>query len=174
MVLKYKKYMNKTDSLFNGVLSEKIIGIKIDDVLITNFDTIKKVLYGDRIILYFSNSKEIVLETHEIPYKFGEADIEVDLKQTNSFINTEESKGITLEEVKLNYWKAKGFNLFGLTKYLVQIDFKHQNKILSIGFFYEDKNEIQYLTSGQLSVSMGNILQSFKSSSLSYKVITAN
>ncbi|MBQ4802559.1 hypothetical protein J8L88_06790, partial [Aquimarina sp. MMG015] len=163
--------MSKIEDSLVKSLSNNLLKIKVNDKIETNFSS-KEIKFGEKIELFFENSKKLVLQTFELPHKYGEADIEFD------YLSSDESREdslrkVEIKKIKIYRWKANGINLFGLTKYLTQVElFLEGKKSISIGFFYLKNGKVEYLATGELSISFNqDIFRSFNNSNLSYSEI---
>ncbi|GAA4277402.1 hypothetical protein [Aquimarina mytili] len=159
--------MRKIQKIFESAIRFSLIELKIDDEIINPFFEYNKVLFAEKIELFFANGDKIILQTEELPHVFGEADIEI-CKIKKELISDSKNETYFIKKIKTYYWKASGFNLFGLTKFLNQIEiFFSNNYSVSIGFFYLKKEKAEYLATGQLSISFNqNVFKSFNNDNL--------
>jgi hypothetical protein len=150
-----KKIIEKVSKQLKPLIQKLIIAVSVDGQLLNNDN--ESALFGEEIKIYFSDNMRLEISTDDIPHFYGEGDLKL---KSESYQYSEESfsrfGNKVISRIQIFGWKRKGINLFNAEKYLVQIEFYHNDELLlSSGFFYFDHktNKMECLITGELSVN---------------------
>lgn len=157
----------KYNNLLKELIGCSILGIKLDNQKI-ELESKVDTWFGEEVKIIFSNKKELIILTEDIPHFYGEGDInllfrDIDYKYINQLGNDEKTRRIT--NIKMYKWKSKSIFFFKPPIYFVQLEFfSKEDLLLSVGFFYFDKTtkKTECLITGELSVSFFNSLKTTK------------
>ena len=143
------KLNRKLDQILNNNLS-KIIADS-EEVLISS-KSIKSVKAGN--ISIETSDFQILFELFEQPHHWGRTNLEIDVQPNEVFRS---SLGINeISEIRF-YFNNPMFR-FSKTKYLLQVEIITNNLSLSIGQYYFDNNQFNFLYTGEMAITTNIIL----------------
>ncbi|GGZ39334.1 hypothetical protein GCM10007049_35890 [Echinicola pacifica] len=150
-----EKIIEKISKQLKPLLQRLILAVSVDGQILDGED--ENTLFGEEVKIYFSDDKTVEITTDDIPHFYGEGDLDLKFEK-NRYSEKLFSKfnNKSISGIKIYGWKRKGINLFKAAKYLVQIEFYHNDELLlSSGFFYFDQStkKMEGLITGELSVS---------------------
>lgn len=140
-------------NILDELIGENLIEVRCDEQIIASNEIFE--LKAEKISLLFGTGVLLKIYTEDLPHFFGEADLMYEMTRV-SYEKDNNLEYKKVNKIRLCNWKPKGIFT---GKHLSQIEFYDRNQIvLSVGFFHNSNNQIDFIATGELFVSSSPLI----------------